>query len=110
MAYFKSGKMIEGIAGRIANRSGKAAYEASIQASKALGHGVGKATAEAVSKSEGAITKAMPRAMTNTRRAYYGGAAAIGLGGATAMRPNSNQSRTAYRGPMQTGRGVGRFA
>ena len=30
--------------------------------------------------------------------------------GTTAMRPNSNESRTSYRGPMQTGRGSGRFA
>lgn len=37
--------------------------------------------------------------------------AAVGiLGTSTAMRPNANQSRTSYRGPMQTGRGSGRFA
>ena len=38
------------------------------------------------------------------------GMGALGAGSMTASRPNSNQSRTAYRGPMQTGRGVGRFA
>lgn len=27
-----------------------------------------------------------------------------------AMRPNSNQSRTSYRGPGQTGRGIGRYS
>lgn len=27
-----------------------------------------------------------------------------------AMRPNANESRTSYRGPMQTGRGIGRFS
>jgi hypothetical protein len=27
-----------------------------------------------------------------------------------AMRPNADQSRTSYRGPMQTGRGVGRYS
>lgn len=32
------------------------------------------------------------------------------IGASTAMRPNANQSRTSYRGPMQTGRGVGRYA
>lgn len=32
------------------------------------------------------------------------------IGTSTAMRPNANQSRTSYRGPMQTGRGVGRSA
>jgi RES domain-containing protein len=38
------------------------------------------------------------------------GMGVLGAGAMTAARPNSNQSRTAYRGPMQTGRGVGRFA
>ena len=38
------------------------------------------------------------------------GMGVLGAGSMTAARPNSNQSRTAYRGPMQTGRGVGRFA
>ena len=32
------------------------------------------------------------------------------IGTSTAMRPNSNESRTSYRGPMQTGRGSGRYA
>lgn len=32
------------------------------------------------------------------------------MGASLAMRPNAEQSRTAYRGPMQTGRGVGRYA
>lgn len=27
-----------------------------------------------------------------------------------AMRPNANESRTSYRGPTQTGRGIGRFS
>ncbi len=94
----------------IANRSGKAAYNTTMAASKAMGHGVGKATASAVASADTAITKAMPRAMSNSRKMYYGGAATVGIGGAMAMRPNANQSRTAYRGPMQTGRGVGRFA
>jgi hypothetical protein len=26
------------------------------------------------------------------------------------MRPNANESRTSYRGPTQTGRGIGRFS
>lgn len=38
------------------------------------------------------------------------GMGVLGAGSMTAARPNSNQSRTAYRGPMQTGRGVGRYA
>lgn len=38
-------------------------------------------------------------------------AGGLGLAGmSTAMRPNANQSRTSYRGPMQTGRGVGRYS
>lgn len=32
------------------------------------------------------------------------------VGTSTAMRPNANESRTSYRGPMQTGRGSGRYA
>ncbi|MEN9820712.1 MAG: hypothetical protein RL176_614 [Pseudomonadota bacterium] len=32
------------------------------------------------------------------------------LGSYTAAKPNANQSRTSYRGPMQTGRGVGRYS
>lgn len=38
------------------------------------------------------------------------GIAAGLVGTSTAMRPNANQSRTSYRGPMQTGRGSGRYA
>ena len=38
------------------------------------------------------------------------GMAAGTIGVSTAMRPNADQSRTSYRGPMQTGRGVGRYA
>ena len=38
------------------------------------------------------------------------GMAAGAIGASTAMRPNADQSRTSYRGPMQTGRGVGRYA
>jgi hypothetical protein len=38
------------------------------------------------------------------------GMAAGLIGTSTAMRPNSNESRTSYRGPMQTGRGSGRYA
>lgn len=37
-----------------------------------------------------------------------GGLGAVGT--YTAMRPNANESRTSYRGPMQTGRGSGRYA
>jgi hypothetical protein len=53
-----------------------------------------------------AATVSLRQAQVGMR--YAGGA--VGIAGAMAMRPNSNQSRTAYRGPMQTGRGVGRFA
>lgn len=41
-------------------------------------------------------------------RRYAAGAAAVGT--YTAAKPNANQSRTSYRGPMQTGRGVGRYS
>jgi len=110
MAYFQSKKILGKMGGAIANRSGQKAFNTSMAAAKAAGHGVGKATAAAVASSDAAIAKAMPRAMSTSKKMYYGGAAAVGIGGAMAMRPNANQSRTAYRGPMQTGRGVGRFA
>jgi hypothetical protein len=65
------------------------------------GSGLGAASAKATAASEAAM-----------KRAKYGvyGAGVAAVGGSTAMRPNANQSRTSYRGPMQTGRGVGRYA
>jgi len=38
------------------------------------------------------------------------GMAMAAAGSVTASKPNANQSRTSYRGPMQTGRGIGRFS
>jgi len=49
-------------------------------------------------------------AISSGRKPALIGMGVLGAGLMTAARPNSNQSRTAYRGPMQTGRGVGRFA
>jgi len=47
------------------------------------------------------------RATQVGKRAFFG---IGGLGAVTAARPNSNESRTSYRGPTQTGRGVGRYS
>jgi hypothetical protein len=44
------------------------------------------------------------------RRATALGAGIGTLGVGTAMRPNPNQQQTMYRGPMNTGRGVGRYS
>jgi len=47
------------------------------------------------------------RATQVGKRAVFG---IGGLGAVTAARPNSDQSRTSYRGPTQTGRGIGRYS
>ena len=49
--------------------------------------------------------------VSKARKIVYGG----GVGGASLAsfglsRPKANESRTSYRGPMQTGRGIGRFS
>ena len=66
----------------------------------------------------GPMTTRGPAALAARRNAYMQAGKtptrlAIGaglIGTSTAMRPNSNESRTSYRGPMQTGRGSGRYA
>lgn len=44
------------------------------------------------------------------RRAAALGAGMGTLGVGTAMRPNPNQQQTMYRGPTNTGRGIGRYS
>lgn len=80
---------------------GQRAFDATMASAKVSGRGVGSATAKATANAE--------KAMKAAKMSYAAGA--IGLvGTSTAMRPNANQSRTSYRGPMQTGRGSGRYA
>lgn len=70
-------------------------------------YGIGK---KGTSKADAA--KAFQNAYQD-RSAQIGRRAALGMGSVAVgfgMRPGSNQSRTSYRGPMQTGRGVGRYA
>ena len=47
------------------------------------------------------------RATKVGKRAVYG---IGGLGAVMAAKPNSNQSRTSYRGPVRAGRGIGRYS
>lgn len=94
------------ISNQLLNRVGTKAYNASIAAAKAAGHSVGRATPRAAAAAEKAMMMGAGKAKWQAR----GILAAGGLSASTAMRPNANQSRTSYRGPMQTGRGSGRFA
>lgn len=84
---------------------GQRAYDATIASARVAGtlsgQSVGSATARATQNAE--------RAIKNTKRTYVAGAVGL-VGGSFAMRPNANESRTSYRGPMQTGRGSGRYA
>ena len=90
----------------IGNMVGRRAYNASIAASKAANIGVGRATPIAMNAATSATSAAMKRS-TRQARMIVGGSA---VAASTAMRPNADQSRTSYRGPTQTGRGVGRYA
>lgn len=98
------------VAGALVNRAGKTAYNASIAASKAANISVGAATPKAMSAMNAAMHARQGTAMSTARKVVYGGGAALSASVATAARPNANQSRTSYRGPMQTGRGAGRYA
>jgi len=44
------------------------------------------------------------------RRRLYAATGMTAMGAGTMMRPNPNQQQTMYRGPMNTGRGVGRYS
>lgn len=94
------------ITNQLLNRVGSKAYNATMTSAKAAGQGVGKATSMAVASSDRAMAMGAKRAKMQARGILATGA----VMGSTAMRPNSNQSRTSYRGPMQTGRGIGRFS
>lgn len=98
------------IASGLVNRAGKIAYEGSIAASKAAHIGVGSATRKAEVAMEAAMRARSATAKSTARKIVYGGGAVAAAGTYTAAKPNANQSRTSYRGPMQTGRGVGRYS
>lgn len=94
--YAQIGKMMPGAKDE--------AMQAGIKAMKAA-----KATSRGLRKKLGqdAIRSSyIARGKTPTRIGLAAGA----VMGTTAMRPNANESRTSYRGPMQTGRGSGRYA
>jgi len=81
---------------------------------------VGQAAPRAMERSEQYVATRGSRAynrslksqqiLAGKRRAVAlgGGMGAVGIG--TAMRPNSDQQQTMYRGPMNTGRGIGRYS
>jgi hypothetical protein len=98
------------LAGAFVNRAGKNAYNASIAASKAANINPAIATPKAMNAMDAAMRARQATAMSTARKVVYGGGAALSASVATAAKPNANQSRTSYRGPMQTGRGSGRYA
>lgn len=70
-------------------------------------YGIGKKGASKADAAKAFQAAYQDRSAQIGRRAAFGmGSVATGFG----MRPNSNQSRTGYRGPTQTAKGVGRYA
>lgn len=103
-------RLVKPISGFLERRAGKAAYNASIAASKAAKVGVSTATPKAITAMEKAMAARAVTAKSTARKIVYGGGAIGALGIHSMARPNANESRTSYRGPMQTGRGSGRYA
>lgn len=99
------------VAGLLGKRAGTAAYKAAIRpAGTIIGQaGVGTASAR-LAAARSARAAVIESKKPLAKKLVYGGTAAGIMGATTAMRPNANQSRTSYRGPMQTGRGSGRYA
>lgn len=105
---------VKKLAGYFDARTYKNVQQRTLQAANAMPVGRrGSASARlANSKRMGTAAMEAGRAgsLSKSRKIIYGGGAALSASVATAARPNANQSRTSYRGPMQTGRGSGRFA
>lgn len=62
------------------------------------------------STAERAAKTAHASNLSTARKAVYGGMAGASAASFAASRPKANESRTSYRGPMQTGRGIGRYS
>lgn len=91
--YGRVGKMLPGTRDTAMAAGKKAAHAAPIGKRKTSG--------------QAAMNAAYIQGGKRATRIAAGGTVVAGAG---AMRPKSHESRTAYRGPMQTGRGVGRYA
>ena len=88
-------------------------YDRSMNKYRSQGMKVGQATQRAVDDSERYAQRVYSQSMTRQqvaagkrRVAGIGTLGAIGLSGGS----NPNQQQTMYRGPMNTGRGVGRYS
>lgn len=102
------------LAGKLNARTYKAAYGAAMktaQAGKAGMRGSAQARLKGVrDAAQSAVAMNQRQNLSTARKVVYGGGAIAATSVATASRPNANQSRTSYRGPMQTGRGIGRYS
>lgn len=90
------------VTGRIATRAQGRAFDASIDASRAAGVPVGRATSLA---NDAGMAARAPAIAQFDRRAKYGAGAAVALS-AGAFQKGPNESRTSYRGPGRSPAGL----
>lgn len=91
-------------------KAGDAAYKSALNSSLPVGMRGGTQRLTASQRHAQGVSKRTAAHIAAGRRPTHIAMGAGVLGTAGAMRPKSTDSRTAYRGPMQTGTGVGRYA
>lgn len=96
------------VGGQIASRSASRAFKG-MNASAPVGMRGSAATRLQAKRAATTAAARSAHVQAGKKHLMIAGGAGV-MGASLAMRPNADQSRTAYRGPMQTGRGVGRYA
>lgn len=91
-------------------KAGQAAYNSALNSRLPVGMRGGTQNLTAAQRHAAGVAKRTNAHIAAGKRPTRMAVGAAGLGVSGMMMPKSTDSRTAYRGPMQTGRGVGRYA